>query len=671
MSDLRYRPDIDGLRSIAVVPVVLFHLGAAGVPGGFAGVDVFFVISGFLITSILRREIEEGRFSIWDFYDRRIRRILPALFAVMAVTLVAVAVVFTPEDLNKAGQSAVAATLFASNVLFFLEAGYFEAAAYSKPLLHTWSLAVEEQFYIAVPILLILLARWGRRPVVWIAALTGLSFLLSATTTAQMASAAYYLLPWRAWELGIGALLAYGVGPTLTARPWREAAAAFGLGLILFAVLTFDRNTAFPGAAALAPTLGAALVIQAGRFGPTAVGQALSTALPVWIGKLSYSFYLWHWPLIVIFVYWTMGMPDLWEGTVLFFAALGLSVLSLRFVERPFRRPSQGIGRRRAVFWGAGGAMAASLAVGGVIVLTNGVPARLSPELREVATFVHDRDPRISECFRQKERDQSWTTPCIYGDAEAGPARIALWGDSQGPALVPALDTAGRAHGAAVALYAHNGCPGFMDFQVYWIGHDHDCAPFLDATIPAILGDPGIETVIFTFRAQMYAHGWIDYGMGERDRRPLYIGPRSGPLEPGADRTEFFLERLEEAVIALKEAGKRVALVYPTPEAGMRVPDAILRAATRGGSHEDVVLPRDVYDARTARIVEGYDRIVAEHGVLPIRIDQKICGEEACRLTFEDGMPLFRDSNHFNATAARRLAPLFDPVFASPGADGT
>ena len=664
MSDLKYRPDIDGLRSVAVLPVVLFHFGASGVTGGFVGVDVFFVISGFLITSILRREIGEDRFSILDFYERRIRRILPALFVTMAVSMVVVSFIFTPADLENAGLSAVAATLFASNILFYLEAGYFEAAAYSKPLLHTWSLAIEEQFYIFVPLLLMILARWKQPAVIWIGALTLASFALSAITTERMASAAYYLLPWRAWELGVGALLAYGVGPSLHVRGWREGAAALGLGLILFAALTFNRTTAFPGVAALAPTLGAALILQAGRFGPTLVGRALSLALPVWIGKLSYSLYLWHWPVVVVFVYWTMNMPDLLQGSLLFAVSLALAALSVRFVERPFRLPPAKIGHNRSIFWGAGGAMFASIALASAIVLSNGLPARLPEDIRGVAAFVNDRDPRTKECYRTKKQQQTWTDPCIYGADGAGPAQVAVWGDSHGPALIPALDVAGQAHGVPVALYAHEGCPGFSDFQVYWVGHDHDCSVYLDTTIPDLLNNRDIKTVVFTFRAQMYAQGWVDYGMGERDRRPLFIGPRSGPLNEDVDRTAFFLDRLEDSIVALRESGKQVVLVYPMPEAGIRVPDAILRAGARGSQANDVTLPRSVFDDRTAEIIAGYDQIVEAHGVRPIRLDQMMCGSQDCRLTFEDGTPIFRDSNHLNATAARRFAPVFDPVFA-------
>jgi len=245
VSTLRYRADIDGLRSVAVLPVMLFHFGVAAIPGGFIGVDVFFVISGYLIASIIAREINEGHFSILRFYER---------------------------------------------------------SAYDKPLLHTWSLAIEEQFYLFVPLILMAVAWRGknvwRRMGLWVTGLTALSFLLSAFATAAFPTAAYYLIPWRAWELGIGAMLALDVVPRLKSDLQRHVAGLAGITLIICAALAINKSMTFPGVVALAPVLGTALIIQAGRDGPNLIGRLLGAPLPVLIGKLSYSLYLWHWPLV-------------------------------------------------------------------------------------------------------------------------------------------------------------------------------------------------------------------------------------------------------------------------------------------------------------------------------------------------------------------------------------
>ncbi|MGR3465003.1 acyltransferase family protein [Limimaricola sp.] len=671
MPQLSYRADIDGLRAVAVVPVVLFHLGVPAMAGGFVGVDVFFVISGFLITSIIRREIAEGQFSILRFYDRRVRRILPALFVTIAVTLAISSLLQVPKDLLNTAQSAVAATLFASNVLFFLESGYFDASAYSKPLLHSWSLAIEEQFYILLPLLMIAVSRRRFGATGWIAAITLASFLLSAFATRSYPSAAYYLLPWRAWELGIGALLACVAGPALAAPALRGAVAGLGLLLILGAVLLIDAATPFPGVAALAPVAGTAMIIHAGRFGPSPVSRLLGAALPVWIGKLSYSLYLWHWPVIVFFVYWRFDMPDLVEGTALFALSLAAAALSLRYVERPFRKPGGPVPGLR-LFAGAGATAALLLAVSGGLVLSRGLPGRLPSDLQRIAAFSEDFDPRSGPCFYVKTEEESWLEPCIYGDVTAGPPKVALWGDSHAPALVPALDQAGLDAGASVALYAKQGCPGFTDFQVYWTGNDHDCSRYLDEIIPAILNDPSIEVVVLSFRTPIYTQGWLDYGLAERGRRSITIGSRAAPLSPVAieARLALFLDRLDGAVTALQAAGKRVILVYPTPEAGVQVPSALLRQALWQGAIGDLALPRDVFDARTARSIAGFDRLAERHGLTTVRLDRALCDDQVCRLV-QDGIPVFRDNNHLSATAARNMAPHFRTVFETLRERGT
>lgn len=664
IADHEYRPDIDGLRAVAVLPVVAFHLDLSFAPGGFVGVDVFFVISGYLITSIIAREIDGDVFSLARFYERRIRRIFPALFVMIAAVLALAPLVFMPVDLAEAAQSAAAATLFASNFLFFWEAGYFDAAAYGKPLLHTWSLAIEEQFYIVTPLLLMALARFGggdgfvRRASLWILALTAFSLALSILTTTAAPTAAYYLLPWRAWELGLGALLALGLGPRLTHPALRQGAAALGLLMILAAIVLIDKSTPFPGAAALAPTVGAALIIQAGRFGPSIAGQALGASPLVWIGKLSYSLYLWHWPVIVGFVYWRMDLPNEAAAAGLFALSLFLAWISLRFVETPFRRPGWYCARR-GVFLGAGAAMAVLFMAGAGLWLLKGLPERLPEEARRLAAASTDRDPRMRECVHEKKTPADWADPCVYGAETDAPPRIALWGDSHASALIPAL--LGRGEG--VALYSKFGCPPLPDFE--WRLRDYElCPEFLKASRAAILSDPDLDVVVLAARTALFAKGWYDdVGFGERGRAPVVIGPAAAPLPEGADRTAFMISGLEETIRALSAAGKSVALAYPVPEVGNDVPLSLSRHAMRGGAPETLTTPRAEFERRNARIVAEYDRLVAEHGVTPIRLHETICDAQGCRL-YADGAALYYDKNHLSVAGARWLAPLFNVVFA-------
>lgn len=301
MTALAYRRDIDGLRAIAVLAVVLFHFGVPGVTGGFVGVDVFFVISGFLITSIIWREREAGRFSFVDFWARRARRILPALLVMMFTSLVAGWFLMAPKDYSELGRSIHNQVVFISNLFFMRQDGYFDTASDMKPMLHTWSLSVEEQFYIAFPLLLALLSSWLKQ---WRSALFVLllvSFAASVWAVANEPDKAFFLLPMRAWELLAGSMLA--VMPVRAGRAsplLAQAVSLFSLGLILVAVLGYDANTAFPGAAALLPVLGVVGLIWANGQHPTWVGRLLGSRVLVGIGLISYSWYLWHLSLIHI-----------------------------------------------------------------------------------------------------------------------------------------------------------------------------------------------------------------------------------------------------------------------------------------------------------------------------------------------------------------------------------
>ena len=300
----RYRRDIDGLRAIAILPVLLFHAHVPGFSGGYVGVDIFFVISGFLITGIIAREVDEQRFSLVHFYERRFRRIMPALSLMILAVLAAACWLYLPGDIEGVPKSALAATLFASNLWFFTDTGYFAGGADVKPLLHTWSLAVEEQFYIGFPILLMLVARFAAR---WrgliVGAIAAISLALAIALQRDTSGFTFYLLPTRAWELFAGALLALGAIPAARARWLREALAWSGLLSVAFAVIFYTRETVFPGITALPPVLGAALLLHSAPG--TSVGRLLSMPLFVGVGLISYSLYLWHWPLIVFTEYAT------------------------------------------------------------------------------------------------------------------------------------------------------------------------------------------------------------------------------------------------------------------------------------------------------------------------------------------------------------------------------
>ena len=332
---MKYRPEIDGLRAMAVLPVILFHAGFELFSGGFVGVDVFFVISGYLITTtILIEEIENKRFSIVNFYERRARRILPALFFVMLICIPFAWLWMLPNQMKDFSQSLVAVSLFASNIFFWRESGYFAAAAEEKPLLHTWSLAVEEQYYLLFPIFLILAWRFGKNRVFWmIVLMAAISLLLSEWGWRNKATANFYLAPTRAWELFAGSIAAFVVHKQVKKNNFL---ATLGLAAIVFSIFFYDENTPFPSVYALAPVLGVVfLVLYADK--ETIAAKLLSTKGLIGIGLISYSAYLWHQPLFAFARIRSIEHPSVLLMSALSLISFVLAYFSWRYIEKPFR----------------------------------------------------------------------------------------------------------------------------------------------------------------------------------------------------------------------------------------------------------------------------------------------------------------------------------------------
>ena len=337
-----YRKEIDGLRALAVIPVILFHGGLEWFSGGYVGVDVFFVISGYLITTIILQEKEAGTFSIAGFYERRARRILPALYFILFICSLFAWFWLLPHELVNFGKSIVAVVIFASNILFWQESDYFAADAELIPLLHTWSLAVEEQFYVIFPLIMILFWAFGKRILVGIICLIALFSLgLTEWGWRYFPEANFYLIPTRAWELMIGSLVAfylfYNEQPRGTIR---HPASIIGIGLILLSIFVLDRTLPFPSLYALAPTIGTALIILFATSG-TLVNKLLSQRLFVGIGLISYSAYLWHQPIFVFARIRGMDEPETGLIFLLSSFAILLAYLSWRFIELPFRDRSR------------------------------------------------------------------------------------------------------------------------------------------------------------------------------------------------------------------------------------------------------------------------------------------------------------------------------------------
>lgn len=433
---MAHRPEVDGLRALAVLPVILFHAGFGAFSGGYVGVDVFFVISGFLITSIITNELRAGRFSVIGFYERRARRILPALFVVMALCLPAAWLLMLPAEAAAFGRSLVAVSVFGSNVLFWRSSGYFDLAAEEKPLLHTWSLGVEEQFYIVFPLLLALCWRGGARRLAWLlASLALLSLLVSQWALERYALGSFFLAPTRAWELLAGALVALGCNQALRFRPvagwplrWQGALGLAGLALVLVPVFVYDGKTPFPGIAALPPVLGTVLVLA--FVLPGSWAHRFLTLPPVlWLGLISYSAYLWHQPLLAFARLSQPGTPPAWLLATMAALSLVLAHLSWRFVEAPFRARSRWT--RRAIFQASAAGTALFITLGLSAAATQGLPQRWDPQVR---SLIDPPKTKIDGC----PPVGNGLHVCRLGLTGA-PSSVVLMGDSHAYALGTAL----------------------------------------------------------------------------------------------------------------------------------------------------------------------------------------------------------------------------------------
>lgn len=655
-----YRPEIDGLRMIAVLAVVLYHFDVPGMAGGFAGVDVFFVISGYLIGGILWRDLSEnGRLHLARFYIRRVKRLAPAYFAMAGVTAMAAWVVFLPFEFREFGKSLIAATVYLSNVLFWRGEGYFDIGADMKALLHTWSLAVEEQFYILLPLVMLLL-KASRRVLLW-ALIVGFaaSFAASVWITPQSQTTAFYLFPFRAWELLAGVLLAIH-GQSRQARfSWHPGLSWLGLVLVLGGLLWIEPG-GFPGWQAAIPVAGTVLLILNGRQA-NPVNRALSAPLPVFIGQVSYSLYLWHWPVLVLSKYWRDGYAGPWEAAGWMVLSFGLAVVSWRYVELPFRRIEGARG------WPVLGALAlptgAMLAIGALAYVKDGMPGRFGPETRTHIAASADFLQDFSRCQTATEGHFAWVELCPIGPE--GAPRVVIWGDSHLRAMKEGLDQAAHQADTPALLIWRAGCPplfGIEKRESYATPADDAACTIANATIRAGLASlDSVQNLLLVGRWSYYATGT---GVGRDARNTIALAGHDG-----GTNAEVFSNALKASLPVLEQNFERIFVLRQPPEIPFYDSRTVARQLAHGQltpENAPLSLPRDQAEARAAP-GEALFAPWLEAGDLHL-IDPwpKLCDASECTV-MQDGESWYFDNNHLTNRAARALAPFFEPVFERAG----
>lgn len=654
----KYRPDIDGLRAIAVGGVVLYHAFPSLVPGGFVGVDIFFVISGYLITTIIASDALAGKFSLAGFYERRFRRIIPALGAMLIATTVAACLILPPGEIVQYGQSLIAVALFGSNILFWREGGYFDNPAEDKPLLHTWSLAVEEQFYILWPLIAAALVIWGRqrllRGFVWVAIAAS---LIAAEAVVRISpNQAFYLIPYRAWELGFGALLSVGGVPALRNAVQREASAWIGLALIVAPMILYSDETRFPGLAAVPPCLGTLLMIHAGSGGTTRAGAMISVKPMLFTGLVSYAFYLWHWPVLVL-THIALNRPlEPMEAAMCVAAAFGLAALSLRYVERPFRKPGRIRFGRRAVLAASATALGLFASVGAAAYATNGFNRFASPRVQSAQAAMDSINPYRKLCHNNEgTADLGPVAKCTGGARRSDGYQLLLWGDSHADHLMPGLVEVARKDGLSVRQASVSGCGPLVLVERNVPPAEQACARFHRAALKEAARQPHLEGIVLSARWSTTMQGLASKAAPNAS---MSVREKAGIAELDSDLAKLIAEVRREV-----GPGKRIILVGSTPEFDVWPATCFARVFKMNGDPANCATQaaRDGQWSNLADKVLG--GIAAREGLTLLLPRKLFCDGERCR-TALDGRILFRDDDHFTNDGSIYAASPMTPLLA-------
>jgi peptidoglycan/LPS O-acetylase OafA/YrhL len=644
---MQFDKNINGLRALAVAVVVLYHLSVPGFGGGFVGVDVFFVISGYLMTAIVLGRLADDTLSIRRFYAERVRRIVPALLALCLVLLVIGWFLLLPSDYRKLGKQVGGSLGFVSNILYWREAGYFADVSHRNWLLHTWSLAVEWQFYLLYPLLLTGLYRLGGvRALRWgLPAVAAASFALSTVQSIYASGAAFFLLPSRAWQLLAGALVYLFPSPGLVRRGGITEVA--GLALVLSSVALLDPGDPWPGWRALAASIGTALVIASRRD----VSALLDNAPVQWVGRISYSVYLWHWPLVVGLT----QMAELSAG-VRAFVVVALSLLlghvSFRFIETPSRRGTKStLQAKGSALTTRPTVLAATLlttALGGAAAwATEGVPWRFAPAVRAADLEALNMNPHSRDCFATAGAP---VPACVLGNRN-GRVSAQMLGDSHALTLVSALVTAAPGGQGAVVFRGYASCPTLIG-ATYGPSDNH-CFDFNREALAALTrGDAvGATPLVVT-------NNWTEYITTGRIRFALDADD-DGRAE--AFSTVRYRAALLRTACALSQH-RRVYLTLPLPRFDIDVPRVVAYRLMRDPAAPDPSIDLAVHRRRNAEIVSIMEEARDNCGVRLLDPTPYLCPDGECRASI-GGRPLYTDGHHLSEYGNQRLVPMFREVF--------
>jgi len=694
LSHPKYRPDIDGLRAIAVLAVVAFHAFPSSMKGGFIGVDVFFVISGFLISTIIFENLDKGTFSFAEFYSRRIKRIFPALLLVLSFSYVAGWVALFSDEYKQLGQHIASGSVFSSNFMLWSEAGYFDNSAETKPLLHLWSLGIEEQFYIIWP--LVLWVAWKKKfnllTLSIIAA--AISFHLNLKGIKRDAIATFYSPQTRFWELLCGCILAYfclykqeaqqrfgsKVDAWLNKALYREARqadgqtlsnvlSAVGLLLLIHGFSRINHSMEFPGKWAMLPVAGAVCLILAG---PNAWvnRRILANKVAVWFGLISFPLYLWHWPLLSYARIVEGEAPQLAIRIAAVVVSIALAWLTYRFVEGRMRHG----GNNKAKVSALVSAMVVMGTVGYLTSVQGGIPSRAAAKFGDAQaadlTFVTERmDGWLCDTLTYRGENCHYTS--------TNPSVVVI-GDSHAPRIYSGLRELYTANGKGIALFGGgSGCPPLLDVISKDDGgnDERDCLVKMTGSLNKIMSEPGIKEVILAARGPLYTTGYGFEGdfEGDRSRPGGWVLHRPNEPQRMRSNAEVYYSALAETLDALLAAGKSVTFLYDVPELGFDIKRCLASRPARLTKKTDTLcaIPRQKFEDRNKDFRLQTGKILREHpAVKVIDLAEAMCDDQYC-YGGKDGALYYTDDDHLSRRGSElvvhRLWDKFNAPYAKHG----
>jgi peptidoglycan/LPS O-acetylase OafA/YrhL len=660
-SSASYQPHVDGLRAVAVLAVVAFHTFPNQMPGGFVGVDIFFVISGFLISGIILNGLRRGSFTFADFYARRIRRIFPALIVVLAATLVLGCLFLFPGEFRNLGKHVLGGALFVANITLWNDSGYFETASELKPLLHLWSLGVEEQFYLVWPLFLFVCykRRWNMLGITALICLASFAFNVWASGTKPIAN--FFLLPGRFWELMAGSMLAQlqaGAGAS-ERRGWeqpviRESAAVVGLALVAVALFWIDRHTVFPGWPALVPTLGACLLVAAGP-GAWINRRMLANPLAVFVGLISYPLYLWHWPLLA---YGRIIQPDgMATATALTLvgAAFLLAWATYQWVEKPIRFGYRRFGKVVPALCVSMGAMALT----GATAFTDLLHTRLTnPFVYSIDKAIGDWNyPTDESNFKKagdfrllREKGALDTSVLFIGDShmEQYWSRVKVLIDEKGT----------KTRSAIFATSA--GCPPIPDANR--VDPGYFCPEFFEFAMGVARGRD-IDTVVFGAAWEAY---FVARDGRARPANEIFStrAPLRATLTWSAPEVDRIFAEFEQQIEELRRGGKRVVLLLSNPSSRAFSPHSMLpdRLDPSRAIKRVPYVSRSEFAELTKPVVERLKAVAAAAGAIVIDPMDFFCDKSVCPTVTTDGQPIYSDANHIRPFYVKQKALFIDRI---------